>query len=121
LGRDTVITDNYRNTQNVRRYFIEHVDPAFRFNIAFMDWVRNNVGKTLGDAGDFWLQCKSSSGATAIKPHNQFNQYARDFIADNPDLGMREARRYWALKRALPFDTGRHHYERSDLDLDNDS
>ena len=121
LASETVITDNYRNTQNVRRYFIEHVDPAFKFNIAFMDWIRENVGKSLGDAGDFWLQCKSSSVKAAIKPHNQFNQYARDFIADNPDLGMREARHYWALKRALPSETGRHCYAPSDLDLDDKS
>ena len=28
LSADTVITDNYQNTQNVRRYFVEHVDAA---------------------------------------------------------------------------------------------
>jgi hypothetical protein len=117
LSHDTLITDNYRNTQNVRQYFIQHIDPAFKFNIALMDWMRDNVGNTLGEAGDFWLQHQALATESVIKPHNQFNRYARDFIADNPELGMREARRFWALKRALPSDSGRHFYERSDLDL----
>lgn len=117
LTSDTLITDNYRNTQNVRRFFQTHVDPSFKFTVGLLDWCRENVGKTLGEAGEFWLRQRDNPAKTKIKPHNQFNQYARDFIEDNPSLGMADARRYWAIKKKLPSASGRHEYERSDLGL----
>lgn len=119
LTIDTVITDNYKNTQNVRRFFQTHVDPSFKFNIALIDWFRGNVGKTLGDAGIYWQTQRANQAQTKIKPHNQFNQYIRDFMADNPSLTSKDAKKYWSLKKALPSDTGRHFYERSDLEIKN--
>lgn len=117
LTAETVITDNYKNTQNVRRFFKAHADPNFKFNISFMEWLKANVGKTLGDAAAYWLSQQDDKTETKIKPHNQLNQYLRDFMADNPALGIEDARRAWALKKELPSETGRRRYERSDLDL----
>ena len=121
LTGETVITDSYKNTQNVRRWFKANVDPGFKFNIALMEWMKSNIGKSLAEAGGAYLHLKKSAakpGArTTIKPHNQLNQYTRDFLNDNPDMGMKEVRKYWALKRALPSADGRHVYERSDLEL----
>ena len=117
LSDETIITDNYKNTQNVRRYFQTQVDPGFKFNIGLIDWFRNNVGKTLADAGRFWKAQQANPEKTKIKPHNQFNQYARDIMDANPELGMKDARKYWARKRMLPTKSGRHVYESSDLKL----
>ncbi len=121
LTRDTVITDNYKNSQNVRRFFQAEADPKFKFNIAFMDWMKANVGKTLGDAIDEFRAQKVKSSdpnfKTDIQDHNQFNQYTRDFLADNPNASMDEVRKVWAKKRSLPTKTGRHRYDKSDLDL----
>ena len=121
LNRQTEITDSYKNTQNVRRFFKAAVGDDFKFNIAFMEWMRSNAGKTLGDACDAYRAMKASEQQpgyrTTIKDHNQFNQYTRDFLDDNPDLGMDDVRRIWALKIKLPSETGRHVYDRSDLDL----
>ena len=121
LTEKTVITDSYKNTQNVRRFFRRHADPGFKFNIAFMKWMKGNSGKTLGDAiAEYQRQraeAKRPGFKSKIAPHNQFNQYTRDFLADNPDLGIAEARKYWARKKALPSADGRHIYERSDLEL----
>jgi hypothetical protein len=118
LTASTVITDNYANTQNVRRFFQHHVDPAFKFNLALMDWIKANVGKTLGDAGRYW---QSTRGEIAqIKAHNQFNQYARDFMVDNPTMSMQDARTFWGRKRRLSSADGRHRYEVADLKLTDD-
>lgn len=117
LTAETVITDNYKNTQNVRRFFQNNVDPKFKFNISLMEWIQRSAGKTLGDAAEYWQQQKSKNAKTKIKPHNQFNQYIRDFMADNPSLGIGDARRIWAVKKQRPSESGRHHYERSDLEL----
>lgn len=122
LSRATIITDSYRNTQNVRRFFKAELGDAFRFNIAFMEWMKANTGKTLGEACAAWQaqrdEANQPGSQTRIKDHNQFNQYTRDFLADNPELGMEDVRRVWALKIRQPSDTGRHVYEPSDLQLD---
>lgn len=123
LTPDTLITDNYKNAQNVRRFFQEYADSKFKFTIAFMAWIKANTGKTLGDAVEEY-HAQSALAAqpghqTDIQPHNQFNQYTRDFLSANPDADMKDVRRIWALKRALPTKNGLHVYERSDLELEN--
>lgn len=121
LTPETVLTDSYKNTQNVRRFFLQHIGPKFKFNIEFMDWIKAHTGLTLADAVDEFhdMQRRIADPAyrTDIKSHNQFNQYTRDFLDDNPDAGMAQVRRVWAAKRKLPSDDGRHVYHRDDLKL----
>ncbi len=121
LSPETKITDSYRNTQNVRAFFAAELGEAFRFNIAFMEWVKTNTGKTLKDACEAYREIEreaSKPGSqTQIKRHNQFNQYVRDFLAANPDKSMSDARDYWSRKTQLPSETGRHVYEEVDLKL----
>lgn len=121
LTPETVITDSYRNSQNVRRFFKAQVGDHFKFNTTFMAWMKANTGKTLAEA----VVEFNRQQADAAKPgfqsdiahHNQFNQYTRDFLADNPALGMKDVRHFWALKRALPSEDGRHRYDPADLTL----
>jgi len=56
ITRETPITGNYRNTQNVRRFFRAQCGPAFRFDRPFMAWLKAGSGKTMGDAADEWLR-----------------------------------------------------------------
>ena len=119
LTLDTVITDSYKNGQNVRRFFQEHCGEKFSFNIEFMAWMKKNEGKTLENAVNEWLriaeQSKDKTFKSIIPEGNQYNKYMRDFFLDNPDKTIQEARHFWQLKRTLPL--GLHKYERSDLDL----
>ena len=121
LDDSTVLTDSYKNTQNVRRYFKSRLGAGFKFNIEFMAWLKAHAGATLGDACEEYRAMKAREAApgfqSEIARDNQFNAYTRDFLSDNPGSGMDVVRKYWALKRALPTDDGRHVYERSDLDL----
>ncbi|MEM9579800.1 MAG: DUF6434 domain-containing protein [Pseudomonadota bacterium] len=121
LGDDTLITDSYKNTQNVRRYFTSRCGDSFRFNIAFMAWMKANAGKTLAEACGEYRAMRAREAApgyqSEIKDHNQFNQYTRDFLADNPEMSMDDVRRIWALKTQLPSASGRHRYDPGDLDL----
>ena len=50
LGIDTIISIDYRNTQNVRRFFKKQMGSDIRFSRSFMAWMKANTGKTLGDA-----------------------------------------------------------------------
>ncbi|MGJ8528243.1 DUF6434 domain-containing protein [Maritalea sp.] len=50
LTPDTIITDSYKTSQNVRRFFTQQLGNDFKFTIASMTWMKENVGKTLGEA-----------------------------------------------------------------------
>jgi hypothetical protein len=56
LTRNTTVCKSYRNTQNVRRFMVEHCGVGFKFDRDFMAWIRNGVTKTLGDVVDEWLR-----------------------------------------------------------------
>ncbi|WP_448111230.1 DUF6434 domain-containing protein [Pseudomonas lini] len=55
LTRNTTVCKSYRNTQNVRRFMVEHCGVDFKFDRDFMAWIRNDVPKTLGEVVDEWL------------------------------------------------------------------
>ena len=54
LTRATPITNTYRNTQNVRRFFRAECGEDFKFDRPFMAWMLASVGKTMGEAADEW-------------------------------------------------------------------
>lgn len=50
LNDETIITENYKNTQNARRYFYLYFGKNWKNNRTFMAWFKENEGKTLKDA-----------------------------------------------------------------------
>jgi Domain of unknown function (DUF6434) len=54
LASHTIIQPGCRNTQNVRRFFEAEIGDSFKYDRAFMTWMLDNCGKTLGDAVDEW-------------------------------------------------------------------
>ncbi|CAI8843290.1 MULTISPECIES: DUF6434 domain-containing protein [Pseudomonas] len=54
ITRATPVTPHYKNTQNVRRFMLEHCGPGFKFDRPFMAWIRNATPKTMGDVVDEW-------------------------------------------------------------------
>jgi hypothetical protein len=119
LNLDTVITDSYTNGPNTRKFFKQHCGDKFHFSIPFMDFMKNNCGKTLSDAVNEWRRLnelsKDKNFKSDIPEGNQYNKYIRDFFADNPNLTIERARHFWKLKRSLPL--GKHIYEKTDLKL----
>jgi Domain of unknown function (DUF6434)/SAP domain-containing new25 len=119
LSLETVITDSYTNGNNTRKFFIQHCGDKFHFSIPFMNFMKNNCGKTLQDAVNEWQrleqQRKTKDFKSEIPEGNQYNKYIRDFFSDNPTMNIEQARHFWKLKRSLPL--GRHIYEKEDLEL----
>jgi len=116
LSDATVITDNYKNTQNMRRYMQARI-PGFKFSIPFMDWMKANVGKTLGEAVIVAKQIdaeKKAGKKQPDQPHNQYNAYTRAYFAQVPNGTQAEVRKLWALRRRHP---GPYVFDLSDLDL----
>lgn len=56
ISRDTPVDSGYRNTQNVRRFMLEHCDEGFRFDREFMAWILSGAPKVMGDVVDEWLR-----------------------------------------------------------------
>ena len=54
LTPSTIITDSYRNSENVRAFFLSEIGSHFSFNVKFMNWMKQATGKTLQDAVDEW-------------------------------------------------------------------
>ncbi|KJC37997.1 hypothetical protein UP09_26380 [Bradyrhizobium sp. LTSP885] len=56
ITHQTHITETYRNTQNVRRFFTAECGDHFKFDRAFMAWLKGGKKKTMGDAVKEWLR-----------------------------------------------------------------
>lgn len=118
LTPSTIITDSYRNSENVRAFFLAEIGSHFSFNVKFMNWMKQATGKTLQDAIEEWKKIndlkKDKNYQTEIAPQFEYNRYMRAFLADNPDLTTKDAMKYWKLKKAQ---RGSNAYEREDLKL----
>lgn len=87
LSPQTVITDSYRNTQRVRAFFAKHIGPDFAFTIELMTWIKENHGARLADALEAERERRAQVAQghkPQIAPHNQYNRFARDYMAHHP-------------------------------------
>lgn len=116
LTIETEITDNYKNTENVREFFKNQIGDKFKFNVKFMNWMKTSQGKTLGDAVEQWgvikNEMRTSKTEKQIAPQFEYNTYIRDFLKDNPDKSLQDAINYWKIKKLKPGDNK---YSKSDL------
>lgn len=116
LSLDTVITDNYKNSENVRSFFENQIGDKFKFNVIFMNWIKANAGKTLADAARQYqviaTENKERITKKEIAPQFEYNTYLRDFLADNPTATRGDGIKLWKIKRAL---RGSNAYSSEDL------
>jgi hypothetical protein len=103
LNLSTTLTDNYKNTENVRAFMTLHIGSHFKFNTEFMNWTKNNVGKTLSDAIQEWNRIyvlkKKKQQITTIAPQFEYNLFIRDYFANNPTMKLKDAIECWKAKR----------------------
>jgi len=118
LTLQTTITDNYKNTENVRNFLIDHIGKHFKFNVKFMNWMKTNSDKNLSDAINQWKfiysESKNSKAPKKIAPQFEYNNYLRDFLADNPNLRREVGINLWKIKKSL---RGDNKYSKEDLNL----
>jgi hypothetical protein len=118
IDLDTIITDNYKNTENVRTFMINAIGSRFRFNVEFLKWTKQNIGKTMRDAIAEWKriteQKRDKNHKTEIAVQFEYNTYIRSFLADNPGKTIKDAIKYWKIKRDQ---RGNNIYSREDFQL----
>lgn len=121
LTLQTIITDNISFGPNFRRFMKSQVGDKFSCHSDFMDWCKASAGKTLQDAVLEWQvledRKKNPDFKREIAAHNMFNQYIRDFLADNAGKTFSEAKAAWDIKKKLPMKNGFVKYEKTDLEL----
>lgn len=83
-----------------------------------MAWMKESTGKTLGDVvAEYQRQQAETTRQGFQSKIAQHNQYTRDFLANDPNMGLADVRKFRALKRDMPSEDRRHVYDKSDLDL----
>ncbi|NOW48739.1 hypothetical protein FHW96_004929 [Novosphingobium sp. SG751A] len=60
IEETTPVDQNYRNTQNARRFFVAVCGTSFTFDRKFMAYLKNGQAKTMGDAARKWIDCRNS-------------------------------------------------------------
>ncbi len=124
LTLDSKITDNVSFGPNFRGFMKSHIGNKFSCHSDFMDWVKSNEGKTLADAVKAWYKLEKRKEdpnfKRTIADNNMLAQYTRDFLEDNKNKTMKDANKYWLLKKQLPTKNGFIRYEKTDLKLGND-
>ncbi len=56
ISRTTPLDKHYRNTQKVRQFLLSECGAAFKFDRAFMVWIKSGTPSTMGDVADEWLR-----------------------------------------------------------------
>lgn len=96
---DTVITPDFRGSQNNRRLFREHLGNNFRFTARMMQWIRANVGKTYRDAMDEYRRDQKEQlikkGRRKDGPQARYNRFLREYRAQNPSVTFKQAIAAW--------------------------
>ena len=111
ISFDDIIQQDVVCSQELRAFFVEHLGKGFHFKAEFQDWLHNNAGKSFREAVEAY---HSIEHPKEIKPQFEYNQYIRDFFADNKGATLNDAIRCWHWKKIQP---GAHRYEMTDKDI----
>lgn len=109
LTLDTVITENHYCSQSVR-FFFKTIIPNFHFSTFIQNYFKENIGKTYRDVIDAWneeeLRRKDKSYKKKIGKQFEYNQFIRDFFADekNKNKTRQDAINAWNEIKKIPGD-----------------
>ena len=111
---DSKIGENFRCSEDKRKFFENEIGNAFKFKVKFQKWLKANPEKTYRDAIEAYYEIQNSKEKTEIDGQFQYNQYIRDFFDDNQNMTLKDAIKCWKYKKSLK---GHNKYEKSDLKI----
>ncbi len=114
ISEDRKIEQNFVCSEKHRAFFREKIGKGFSFNVPFQKWLKENAGKTYGDAIAAYRKISEDKKTSEKQIGKQFeyNAYVRAFFKDNPDKSLSDAVLCWKRKKSM---AGHNRYERSDL------
>ena len=110
---DSKLGENFKCSEDKREFFVSKIGKGFEFKVKFQKWLKVNPEKTYGDAIEAYYEIQNSGEKTKIDKQFQYNQYIRDFFADNDDKSLKDAIKCWKYKKSIK---GHNRYEESDLE-----
>ncbi len=103
LSTQTIITENYRSDERHRAFFKSIIGPHFHFTTSFMNFFKENVGKTYQDAINEWYKQderkKDPTYRSTIAPQFEYNRYIRAYCEHNPGHTIQDAINSWNEKK----------------------
>ena len=118
ITTDMIIDRNYANDENHRHFFISEIGNTFKYNVQFMNWMKENKGKkTYKEAIIEWKNIneeKKKGHKNSIGKQFEYNQYTRDFFEINKGKTREECIKCWNYKKSK---SGSHIYEDTDLKI----
>lgn len=116
ISLTNIISESYANDELHREFFSKEIGPHFKFNVQFMNWMKEEKGKsTYQKAIEKWnelYELKKKGVKYQISSQFKYNQYTRDFFKDNPTLSRKDCITCWKYKKTQ---LGNHTYDKSDL------
>ncbi|WP_116963554.1 DUF6434 domain-containing protein [Fastidiosibacter lacustris] len=113
LKLEAIISPNFKIGFRERGFFAKYI-PAFKYNIRFNAWMKENKGiKTYKEAIAMYHQLVNMKNEN-ISPQFKYMTYIRDFFNAYPDRSKATAIKCWKIKKTMP---NRHFFEPSDLTL----
>lgn len=115
INENIEIEPNFVCSEKHRAFFKEKIgEKAFSFNVVFQKWLKNNPGKTYGEAIRVYYEIlqEKKTKKTTIDKQFEYNTYIRDFFQDNLGHTLQQAITCWKYKKGLK---GHNRYEREDL------
>ena len=114
ISLESKIGENFRCSQDKRKFFEKEIGKGFRFKVKFQKWLKENPDKTYRDAVSAYAEIQNSKEKDKIDSQFQYNQYIQDFFADNVGGTLEDAIECWKWKKSLK---GHNRYEKSDLEI----
>lgn len=113
---DTIIEENFVCSEKHREFYKAQIGDSFSFNVPFQKWLKTNAGKTYQDSIVAYYQIlgNKKQHKTTIDKQFEYNNYIRDFFADNKDKSLEQAIKCWKYKKSLK---GHNKYEKEDLEI----
>jgi Domain of unknown function (DUF6434)/SAP domain-containing new25 len=115
----TVITPNVSFGPNFRGFMRQQIGKPFSCHSDFMQWVRENPGRTLADAVTAWKRLQARYDTPGfrreIAPGNNYLRYLRAFRDHHPELTLQDAKTCWHHKKLQPTQSGDVRYSPADL------
>lgn len=114
IAMDSRLGENFKCSEDKREFFEKEIGKTFKFKVKFQKWLKANPDKTYRDAINAYYEIVNSKEKTEIGRQFQYNQYIRDFFADNENRSLDDAIKCWKYKKSLK---GHNKYEKSDLEI----
>jgi hypothetical protein len=117
ITSQSTIPNNIKCDENLRAFFKKEISDNFRFTVPFMDFLKDNHGKTLEEIIYMWYDLghqKKAEKTKTIGKQFEYNSYFKDFFNDNPHLKKEDAITCWNYKKRLPEPRK---YSKKDLDI----